>query len=232
MNLLIPRFVCCAVTVAVLAGCQGSTLRSREVGALGGAALGAGLGAIIGNQVGHSGGGIAIGSALGGLSGALIGNEFDNQDQAQAQTAQRIQDQDQILEENKRLIAELRRRGTDAYDTDRGVVINLPDVLFQFDSANLTPEARRTAAEVAKVVQSSAGRQIYVEGHTDSLGTVEYNNRLSQQRASSVAGELVADGVARRRILVRGFGEERPIASNETAAGRQRNRRVEVVIAN
>ncbi len=232
MKYSVKTFLVVATVACMSVGCQGGGLRSREVGALGGAALGAGLGAIIGNQVGHSGGGIAIGSALGGLSGALIGNEFDAQDQARAQTAQRLEEQDRILEENKRLIEELRRRGTDAYTTERGVVINLPDVLFEFDRATLTPDARRTAADVSKVVQSAPGRRIFVEGHTDSEGTVEYNKRLSEQRARAVAGELVAQGVPRRRISTRGFGEERPVASNDSASGRQRNRRVEVVIEN
>jgi outer membrane protein OmpA-like peptidoglycan-associated protein len=108
----------------------------------------------------------------------------------------------------------------------------LPDVLFEFDSARLTRGARGTVGEIADVLRAHPERLISVEGHTDSSGTVEYNSRLSEQRARSVASELSMDGVSRRNIRVRGFGESQPVSSNRTEAGRSRNRRVEVVIEN
>lgn len=222
----------CLSSILALAACEGREFGARETGALGGAALGAGLGAIIGHQTGATGAGIAIGSAFGALSGGLIGNEIDNQDRAISATDERIAAQDRMLEENRRLIDELRSRGADVRTTERGVVVNLPDVLFEFDSARLTPDARRVAADVARAVQSAPGRRISVEGHTDAIGTIEYNQRLSEDRARSVASELVIEGVPRSRIATRGFGETRPLASNKTAPGRQRNRRVEVIIEN
>lgn len=223
-------FLLCALVL--LAGCEGQEFGARETGALGGAAVGAGLGAIIGNQTGSTGAGIAIGSAFGALSGALIGNQIDNTNAAAKETEDRLAAQDKMLAENQRLIEELRQRGADVRTTERGVVVNLPDVLFEFDSARVTPDARRVARDVANAIQSAPGRHISVEGHTDSIGTIEYNQKLSEARARSVASELVSDGVARSRITARGFGESRPIASNKTASGRQRNRRVEVVIEN
>lgn len=218
--------------VAAALGCDNQGLRAREKGALTGAALGAGLGAIVGNQTGDTGPGVAIGAAIGALSGALIGNEIDNQDAVVDERERRVAEQEGLIEENKRLIEELRKRGTDARGTDRGVVVNLPDVLFEFDSARLTAEARKNAREIAEVVRDLEDRRVSVEGHTDSVGTIPYNQRLSQERARAVASELMANGVSKRRVSTQGFGESDPIASNKTDYGRQRNRRVEVVIEN
>jgi outer membrane protein OmpA-like peptidoglycan-associated protein len=215
-----------------LLGCEGTQFRSREAGALSGAALGAGLGAIIGNQTGSTGAGIAIGSAIGGLSGGLIGQSLDSTDDRISATDRRLSVQEREIAENKRLIEELRSRGADARLTDRGVVVNLPDVLFEFDSARLTSGAERTAREIAAVIGRESGRAIAIEGHTDSLGTAAYNDRLSEARAHAVADRLTLNGVSRGRLKVRGYGESRPVATNETREGRQRNRRVEVIIEN
>ena len=216
----------------LVAGCENTQFGAREKGALTGGAIGAGLGAIIGNQAGSTGAGIATGSAIGALSGGIIGNDIDNQDQAQNARSQQLDEQDRQIEENRRLIEELRSRGTDARLTKRGVVINLPDVLFEFDRATLTQSARRTCGEIGEVLRSSPARHISVEGNTDSVGSLNYNQRLSEDRARNVADELVNNGVPRRDISVIGYGETRPIASNKTEAGRERNRRVEVVIEN
>lgn len=224
----------CALILCACAlwGCEGQQWGARETGAVGGAALGAGLGAIIGNQVGSPGAGIAIGSAFGALGGGLIGNEIDDQNVNLDAQEKTLEEQERQLQENKRLIEELKRGGTDARITDRGIVVNLPDVLFEFDSATLTSSALDTVRHVARAANEQADRHIAVEGHTDSLGTDEYNQRLSLARARSVTGELVAEGVRRSRITTRGYGESMPIASNQTESGRQRNRRVEIVIEN
>lgn len=215
-----------------LAACENANFGYREKGALGGAAVGAGLGAIIGHQTGHAGAGVAIGGALGALSGGLFGNELDNQEEALNQADQKISAQERELQENKRLLEELRSRGADVRKTPRGIVVNLPDVLFEFDSARLTAGARGTVKEIAEVVRNYQGRHIAVEGHTDSIGTDSYNLRLSEDRAHSVANDLMSDGVPRGRVSTRGFGERNPIASNKTESGRKRNRRVEVIIEN
>lgn len=216
----------------VASGCEGRSLGATETGALGGAGLGAGLGAIIGHSVGSTGAGVAIGSAFGALTGGLVGNSIDSTNKHIDANAQRLANQDRMLEENRKIIDELRSRGTDAKVTDRGVVINLPDVLFEFGSDRLTSGAVATAREIASVVQDSPGRHIAVEGHTDSVGTLEYNQRLSEDRAHAVASQLVAEGISRGRISTRGYGETKPIASNGSDSGRQRNRRVEVIIEN
>lgn len=213
--------------------CENAQFGAREKGALGGAALGAGLGAIVGNQVGSPGAGVAIGSAFGALSGGLIGNEMDNQQASLDARQAKLDEQDRQIAENKRLLAELRSKGVDARATERGIVINLPDVLFAFDSSRLTASARATVADISRALQNqSRGRSIAVEGHTDSKGTSIYNQRLSEERAQSVADELVREGVSRQKMIVRGYGKNRPVSSNESESGRQRNRRVEVIVEN
>ena len=218
--------------ILTIAGCEGRSLNSREKGALTGGALGAGLGAIVGNQVGSSGAGIAIGSAIGAISGGLIGNSMDATDRQLEERERTLSEQQRQLEENRRILDELRRNGQDVRTTDRGIVVNLPDVLFRFNSSEITAPARQTAAEIARAVANAGGRRISVEGHTDSIGTVEYNQRLSKARANSVADELVNNGVTSSRIVTRGYGEGRPVASNADESGRQKNRRVEVIIEN
>lgn len=216
----------------LLGGCENYQVGATEVGALSGAALGAGLGAIVGNQTGDPGAGVAIGSGIGALAGGLIGHSVESTDKALDEREQRIQAQQRELEENRKIIDRLRARGVDVRDSERGVVVNLPDVLFAFDSATLTASARRTVQEITSVAREYTDRRIAIEGHTDSVGTVQYNQRLSEDRAHSVAAELNASGLPRSRLSVRGYGELRPIASNASASGRQRNRRVEVIIEN
>lgn len=221
-----------AVCSLLFFGCANQQLGETEQGALAGTALGAGLGAIIGHETGHTGAGIAIGAATGLLGGGLLGKRAEDTNRAIADKDRRLDEQDKLLQENRRLIDELRRKGADVRDTKRGVVVNLPDVLFEFDRARLTSDARRTVADIAEVISGTEGRSIAVEGHTDSVGTIDYNQRLSEARARSTADELVHSGVAPRRIHTRGYGETDPIASNKTEEGRSRNRRVEVIIEN
>lgn len=205
-------------------------INNTAVGALGGTALGAGLGAIIGSQTGDAGRGVAIGAAAGALGGALVGTGLDAGERENNQIRSDLDRQQAQIDENQRLIDELRRRGADAYRTDRGVVVNLPDVLFEFDRAGLTYDAQETVREIADVVRTAPGRSIAIEGHTDSVGSDSYNQRLSEDRAASVARELRSEGAGSLRV--RGFGESRPIASNTDSVGRARNRRVEVIIEN
>ncbi|MCB0322308.1 MAG: OmpA family protein [Bdellovibrionales bacterium] len=212
-------------------GCAQPISKATQ-GALAGAALGAGTGAIVGNQTGHSGAGIAIGAGLGALGGAIAGNSLDRMDQENAALEGQLRENQARLEENQRLIDELRSRGADVRSTKRGVVVNLPDILFEFDRANLTPEAVRTLGEIGEVVRTVKDRPIAVEGHTDSIGTVTYNRQLSERRADSVARELSHLGVPRNQMSVRGYGEGQPIATNNSEAGRARNRRVEIIIEN
>lgn len=112
------------------------------------------------------------------------------------------------------------------------ITIPLPgSILFDFDSAALRADAERTLGELAQVLVAYAPRPARIEGHTDSIASDAYNQELSERRAASVVEWLVAHGVAAGRLRSAGLGESRPVADNGTAAGRQQNRRVEVIIA-
>lgn len=226
------RLLFASLLLASLSACEGTSLGATETGALGGAAAGAGLGAIIGHQTGNAGAGIAIGSAAGALSGALIGGQIDRQDRKLDDRDRQIAQQGAVIEENRRLLEELRSKGVDVRNSDRGVVVNLPDVLFEFGKSSLTRGAQSTIREISHILQGAQSRIVSVEGHTDSIGTIEYNYRLSDDRAHNVADALVREGLPPRRIRTKALGETDPIASNRTEEGRRRNRRVEVVILN
>jgi outer membrane protein OmpA-like peptidoglycan-associated protein len=142
----------------------------------------------------------------------------------------RIARNEQRIAENARMIEELRQRGIDVRDSERGVVVNLPDVLFQTGRTQLTSSARETVLEIAQVLKRAPSRHLLVEGHTDSLGDIQYNYNLSLSRAQEVARALSAEGISSTQISTRAYGETTPIASNSTEQGRRRNRRVEVII--
>lgn len=112
----------------------------------------------------------------------------------------------------------------------RGTVISVSDILFQTDSATLTPDLTTSLTRFAKILLSSADYQVMIEGHTDNRGPQAYNQTLSEQRAQNVLKFLTEQGVAPSRLSATGYGMSRPIDSNETAAGRKRNRRVDLVV--
>ncbi len=116
-------------------------------------------------------------------------------------------------------------------DSARGLIVNMSDVLFDSAQYALRPAAREKLAKVAGVVSGHAGLQLAVEGHTDSQGGDAYNQQLSEQRGSAVRDYLIEQGMAADSISSQGFGKGRPVASNETGAGRQENRRVEIVVS-
>jgi outer membrane protein OmpA-like peptidoglycan-associated protein len=121
-------------------------------------------------------------------------------------------------------------RITAVRESARGLIVSLPNILFETDQATLKPEGREALAKISGVLLIAEGYTLSVEGHTDEIGSAEYNLDLSEKRAAGVRDYLVAQGLARKNITVKGFGEAQPIASNQTAAGRQENRRVEIVV--
>ena len=116
-------------------------------------------------------------------------------------------------------------------DTARGLIVNMSDVLFDTAKFSLRPLAREKLAKVAGIVSGHPGLRLDVEGYTDSVGGDEYNQRLSEQRGASVRDYLIQQGMPVGSVTARGFGKAQPVASNDTAQGRQQNRRVELVIA-
>lgn len=128
---------------------------------------------------------------------------------------------------------ELRRqmKAMQAEQTDRGMVLTLGDVLFDLNQAELKPSGEETVERLADFMSEYENRRVRVEGYTDSTGEASYNQGLSERRAEAVGNALTRMGISRARVETVGIGEEYPVASNDTAAGRQQNRRVEIVIS-
>jgi outer membrane protein OmpA-like peptidoglycan-associated protein len=134
---------------------------------------------------------------------------------------------------NAQEAAQLRRQVEELQmqETERGLVLTLDDVLFDVDAADLKPGADSMLDRLAGFLEEYEEREVLIEGHTDSTGPENYNETLSERRANAVREALTERGIAATRIRTRGLGEAEPIASNSTAAGRQQNRRVDVVIS-
>ena len=116
-------------------------------------------------------------------------------------------------------------------DTDRGLVVTMADVLFDSGKYTLRSAAREKLAKLSGIVLGHPGLRLAAEGHTDSTGSTEFNQKLSVKRAEAVAEYLSGQGVPSDTLNATGFGDTNPIASNDTAAGRQKNRRVELIVS-
>ena len=178
-----------------------------------GGAIGAGAGAVIGGLIGKATGntamGVILGAAIGGAAGLAIGHYMDRQAEEMKQDLKN---------------AKIERVG-------EGIKITFDTgILFKTNSSELQPEATKNITDLAKILNKYPDTNILIDGHTDSTGTAEYNQRLSERRAESVSSELKGLAVAGSRLSTRGFGETQPVASNATSEGRQQNRRVEVAI--
>jgi outer membrane protein OmpA-like peptidoglycan-associated protein len=187
-------------------GC--GTSRTVRGGAIGAGAGGV-LGGVIGNQAGNTAAGAIIGAAVGGTTGALIGRHMDKQAEEMQRDLQN---------------ARIERIG-------EGIKITFDSgILFDYDSAALRSLARTNINSLVVILNKYPDTNILVEGDTDSEGSDSYNQELSQRRAVAVASQLMAGSVAGSRVSTIGLGESNPVATNETAAGRQLNRRVEIAI--
>jgi outer membrane protein OmpA-like peptidoglycan-associated protein len=190
-----------------LAGCA-STSSTQEGAVIGGGA-GAVIGGIIGNQTGSTARGAIIGAAVGGAAGALIGRQMDQQaatleDELPGATVERVGEGIQVT-------------------FDSGI-------LFDFDSYVLRAEARENLSNLGASLNRYPDSEVLIVGHTDSRGDDQYNQRLSENRSGAARNYLTQQGVDATRIRAVGMGETEPVASNDTDAGRQENRRVEVAI--
>jgi outer membrane protein OmpA-like peptidoglycan-associated protein len=116
-------------------------------------------------------------------------------------------------------------------DTPRGLVVNMGDVLFDFGKYDLRPEAREKLAKLSGIILGHPGLNLGIEGHTDNVGSDEVNQKLSEQRAQAVHSYLIEQGLAQTNITAQGFGKTSPVADNSTSEGRQKNRRVEIVVS-
>ncbi|MFW6387260.1 MAG: OmpA family protein [Thermodesulfobacteriota bacterium] len=198
-----------------LAGCSqpmSKTQRGTAVGAGTGAAVGAGLGQLIGGDTEATLLGAGVGAALGGTAGGFFANYMEKQEQAMRQNLANVED------------ASIRR------DAQTLAVTFKSDLLFDFDSAAVKPGAYDELQRVAEVLNAYPQTKLQIAGHTDSSGSEDYNQGLSERRAEAVKTILVNYQVAAQRISTVGFGESQPVASNDSAAGRQMNRRVAITI--
>lgn len=182
-----------------------NTAKGGVIGATAGGALGTAIGA----ATGKTALGAVIGAAVGGTAGILIGKRMDKQ-------------AEEMQEDLKN--ARIERVG-------EGIVVTFDSgILFDFDRAELKPQAKTNISELSQTLQKYEDTDIMIVGHTDSQGDEAYNLKLSERRASSVATYVAAQGVSSSRIQQAGRGEAEPVASNDSGEGRQQNRRVEIAI--
>lgn len=200
-----------AVSAALLGvwGVACASLNQKEKGAVIGAAAGTVAGGIIGNQTGSTTRGAIIGAGVGGVIGAVIGHQMDQQ-------AKQIQQN---------------VPGATVVRVGEGIAVTFASgLLYDFDSDVVRADAAQNLRSLAASLSEYPNTDLLIVGHTDAVGTSEYNQTLSQRRASAAVDYLVAQGVAPARLRAVGRGETEPIASNDTEAGRQANRRIEIAI--
>ena len=198
-----------SMLAALVSASACASLNKKERGAIIGAGTGAAVGAAVGSANGSTARGAIIGAAVGGAAGAVIGHQMDQQ-------AKEIQQN---------------IPGAIVERVGEGLQVTFESgLLFGFDSDILRAGARENLATFAKSLDKYPGTDVLIVGHTDSVGTDAYNNSLSARRAASAAAYLVSRGVTVTRLRSTGRGETEPVAPNDSEAGRQKNRRVEVAI--
>jgi outer membrane protein OmpA-like peptidoglycan-associated protein len=196
-----------AVAAMGLSGC--ASMSQKERGAVIGAGAGAAVGGVIGNQTGSTARGAIIGAVVGGAAGAIIGHQMDQQAKE--------------LEQNI--------KGAKVERVGEGIQVTFDSgLLFDFDSDAVRSDAAQNLRELARSLNKYGDSNLLIVGHTDSKGDDSYNQNLSLRRANSAASFLANEGVPRTRVSTSGRGESEPVATNDTDAGRQQNRRVEVAI--
>jgi outer membrane protein OmpA-like peptidoglycan-associated protein len=207
-------FICSLLVVSMLTACAtdpytGESKVAKTAWGTGiGAAAGAGIGALVGGKKGA-----LIGAASGAAVGAGTGAYMDMQ--------------------AKKLRQELLNTGVQVQQVDGKIYLIMPgNITFDSNDASIKPAFQPVLNSVAKVIKEYNKTMVQVNGYTDSTGTAATNNALSLMRANSISNYLRAQGVDGNRILANGFGSSNPIASNATAAGREQNRRVEIVLVN
>jgi len=216
----------CMLTMA-LAGCATKTQTGALVGTGLGAAVGAGLGQAIGHSTSATLIGAAAGAAAGGLAGGAIGNYMDKQE---ASMRKALADSEAVsIQRENQVLAQAESSSTKK-SLDVLTVTFKSDFLFSVNSSTLLPGAYDELDRVANVLNQYPQSTMRISGHTDSTGSDDHNQKLSELRALSVKNALVGMGVDPARMTIIGYGESKPIASNATEAGRLQNRRVEIRI--
>ena len=211
--------LCAALAGVMLAGCATYTGQTNDpndpnrtrTGALIGAGIGAVAGLLSGDDATERRQRALVGAGVGALAGGAVGAYQDRQEAA--------------------LRSQLAGTGVDVVRDGDNITLNMPGAItFGFDSSALQPQFRPVLDDLAVTLNEYNQTIIEVAGHTDSVGDAAYNQTLSEQRAATVANYLAGRGVIRDRMITIGAGETRPIASNDTEAGRAQNRRVEITL--
>lgn len=198
--------ICSAVAIS-LSGCK--SMNKTQKGAVIGTAGGAAVGAVIGKAAGNTAMGAIIGAAVGGVTGAVIGKKMDKQ-------AKEIK--------NDVPGAKVERVG-------EGIVVEFNEkILFGFDRSDLNSSATQNLDKLATILQKYPDTDIEVQGHTDNVGTENYNEALSERRADAVTSYLRSKGITSKRLIPKGYGETAPKYANTTEDGRSLNRRVDFLI--
>ncbi len=186
-----------------------ASLSRKEKGAAIGAAAGGVVGGVIGNQTGSTARGAIIGAVVGGAAGAIIGHQMDQQAKELQQNIP----------------------GATVTRVGEGIAVTFASgLLYDFDSDVVRADAGQNLRALAASLEKYPNTDLLIVGHTDAVGTSDYNQALSERRATAAANYLEAQGVAAGRLRAVGRGETEPIAGNDTEAGRQLNRRVEIAI--
>jgi outer membrane protein OmpA-like peptidoglycan-associated protein len=186
-----------------------ASLSKKEKGAVIGAAAGAAAGGVIGNQTGSTTRGAIIGAVVGGTAGAIIGHQMDQQAKELQQNIP----------------------GATVARVGEGIAVTFESgLLYDFDSDVVRTSAAQNLGNLAASLNKYPNTDLLIVGHTDAVGTGEYNQGLSQRRATAAANYLASQGVGAARLRALGRGETEPLATNDTEAGRQLNRRVEIAI--
>lgn len=193
--------------ITIFSGC--ASMNKTQKGAAIGTASGGAMGAVIGRASGNTALGAIIGAAVGGTTGAIIGNKMDKQ------------------------AAEIEKNvpGAKVERVGEGIVVEFSsNVLFGFDKSSLSSSAKANLDKLVKVLNYYPDTDILIQGHTDNKGSDDYNETLSVKRANAVSNYLSAQGIANRRVNINGLGESQPKYDNNSADGREQNRRVEFLI--
>lgn len=198
-----------AMVFAVAVIVTGCAWSNKAKGTAVGTATGAAAGAVIGNQTGSTARGAIIGAVVGGAAGAVIGHQMDQQ--------------------AKELKVEI--PGAVVERVGEGIQVTFASgLLFDFDSDAIRPASAANLKSLAASLKKYSNTDLLIVGHTDSSGSAEYNQSLSTRRSNAASGYLASQGISANRMRTSGMGEMEPLATNETEAGRQANRRIEVAI--
>ena len=200
---------CLALAAFSMLAASCSSLTKTQKGAIIGTAAGGTIGALIGKKAGNTAVGAVVGGAIGGVAGAYIGRKMDRQ-----------------AEEIKRTVP-----GAEVIDAGEGLIVKFDSgILFDTGKSDLKDAAKTNIQNLAATMKNNPETNIMVIGHTDAVGSDQFNMNLSQQRAAAVKSYAAAQGIASSRLSTVGKGESEPIADNSTETGKSQNRRVEIVI--